>query len=151
MWKKLKDDSGFTFIELLMVFVVLGILGQLTTLFVIDVKSRTYDLTAFSDGRNLVTVVRDNFVDRADVDYTHNPGDGSDVGDVDTGGGPRDPVFRLSPGVEATINGDSNPANPGLGFVAATVYHTFGTEEGGGRRQYTFIIDELGNDVLATF
>jgi prepilin-type N-terminal cleavage/methylation domain-containing protein len=151
MWKQIKDNRGFTFIELLTVFVVLGILAQLTTLFYMDMWSRSYDLTAFSDGRNLVTVVRDNFVDRADVDYTHNPGDGSDIGDIDTGGGARDPVFTLSPGVEATINGESNPANPLGGFVTATVYHSQGTDEGGGKREYTFIIDESGTDILATY
>ena len=151
MWKKLKDDSGFTFVELLMVFVVLGILAQLTGLFVLDIKSRSYDLTAFSDGRNLVTVVRENFVSRTDVDYTHFPGGGPEIGTVDTGGGPRDPVFRLSPGVEATIIGDSDPTKPLLGFVTAIMYHTSGTEEGGGRREYTFIVDELGNDVLPTY
>jgi len=151
MWKKLKDDSGFTFVELLMVFVVLGILAQLTGLFVLDIKSRSYDLTAFADGRNLVTVVRENFVSRTDVDYTHVPGGGAEIGSVDTGGGPRDPVFKLSPGVEATINGDSDPTNPLGGFVTATTYHTSGTEEGGGRREYTFIVDESGTDILPTY
>jgi prepilin-type N-terminal cleavage/methylation domain-containing protein len=151
MWKKLKDDSGFSIIELMSVMLVIGVLAQLTTLFVFDIWSRSYDLSAFSDGRNFVTVVRDNFVARADVDYTHNPGDGPYIGAVDTGGGAREPVFKLSPGVEATINGDSNPTNPLGGFVTATVYHNTGTEEGGGRREFTFIIDESGNDVLATF
>ena len=151
MWKVLKDNKGFSFIELLSVLVVLGILAQLTGLLVLDMRSRSYDLMAFSDGRNMVTIVRDNFVARADVDYTHNPGDGSAIGAVDTGGGARTPVFNMSPGVEATINGESNPATPGMGFVTATVYHTSGTKEGGGRRQFTFIIDELGTDVLATF
>ncbi|MBW2107595.1 MAG: prepilin-type N-terminal cleavage/methylation domain-containing protein [Deltaproteobacteria bacterium] len=150
-----QDDRGFTLIELLMVFIVLGILAQMTTLVVLDMKSRSHDLMALSDGRNLVTVIRDNFVDLVDVDYTHNPGDGPNIGTVDTGGAPRtEPVFRLSPGVDVTLTGKSDPTAPGTGFVQGTFYHTDGTDDPitpSGKREFYFVVDELGTDVLATF
>lgn len=154
MREKLQNDKGFTLIEMLMVFIVLGILAQMTSLVVIDLKSRSHDLMAISDGRNLVTVIRDNFVDLADVDYTHNPGDGRDIGTVDTGGAARSPVFTLSPGVEVTLTGKSDPALPGTGLVVATLYHTAGTTDTttpSGKREFYYLIDELGTDVLATF
>ncbi len=154
MLEKLKDNRGFTFIELLMVFVVLGILAQIGMTFMLDLRSRSSDVTALSDGRHLVTVVRNNFVNLDDVDYTHNPGDGSDIGAIDTLGTPRDPVFTLSSGVEVTITGESDPSLPGTGIAVATIYHTSGTADGttaSGRREFFFVVDELGEDTLATF
>ncbi len=155
MLEKVQNESGFTVIELLMVMLILGLLAQMSMTFWIDLQSRSHDVAAISDGRNLVTVVRNNFVNLDDVDYTHAPGGGSDIGTVDTGGAarPEGPVFTMSPGVEATITGDSDPSNPGSGLVVATIYHTSGTKEAtaSGRREYFFTIDELGADILATF
>ena len=154
MFGKLKDNKGFTFIELLMVFIVLGILAQISLTFMIDLRSRSSDVTALSDGKNLVTVVRNNFINLDDVNYTHNPADGPDIGAMDVGGSPRPAVFTLSPGVEVTITGTSDPANPGTGLVVATFYHTSGTTDGttgSNRREFYYVVDELGSDVLATF
>ena len=76
MLQKLKDNRGFTFIELMMVMIVLGIIAQIALVFMIDLRSRSSDLLAMSDGRNLVTVARANFVNLDDVKYDHNPGEG---------------------------------------------------------------------------
>jgi len=155
MLKTLKNSEGFTMIELFMVFAVLGILAQISLTFMIDLRSRSSDVTALSDGKNLVTVFRNNFIARDDVDYTHNPGDGPDIGTVTTDGGARPPVFTLSPGVEAEITGKSDPNVPGAGLVVVTLYHQSGTKTGppsaSGRRELYFVVDELGEDTLATF
>jgi prepilin-type N-terminal cleavage/methylation domain-containing protein len=155
MLGKLKNNRGFTLIELLMVFVVMGIMAQMGLTFVLDLKSRSSDIMAISDGRNFVTVVRNNFVYRDDVDYTHNPGDGSNLGTVDTSGNPRPegPVFTMSPGVEVTINGDSDPDDD-ANIVVATFYHSAGTADAGsgsGKREFYYVIDQLGDDILATY
>jgi len=160
MLEKLKGNRGFTFIELLMVMIVMGILAQISLIFVIDLRSRSSDVLAMSDGRNLVTVARGNFVNLDNVKYDHNPGDGADIGPVDTAGNPRPegPVFTLSPGVKAFITpGSKSPGIPDLGFLEVYLCHESGTKVGAagmtgeGRKEYYYVVDELGTDILATF
>jgi prepilin-type N-terminal cleavage/methylation domain-containing protein len=160
MLKKLKDNRGFTFIELLMVMIVMGIIAQIALVFMIDLRSRSSDLLAMSDGRNLVTIARANFVNLDDVKYDHNPGDGPDIGTLDTGNNPRPdgPVFTLSPGVKAKITaGSESPGTPDLGFLEVYLCHESGTKVGAagmtgeGRKEYYYVVDELGTDILATF
>ena len=50
MLGNLKDNKGFTVIELLMVFIVLGVLAQMAWTFMIDLRTRSYDVTAVADG-----------------------------------------------------------------------------------------------------
>jgi len=156
----LKDNRGFTFVELLMVMVVMGIMAQIALIFMLDLRSRSSDLLAMSDGRNLVTVARGNFVNLDDVKYDHNPGDGSDIGPVDTADNPRPDgaVFTLSPGVRAFITpGSNSPGIPDLGFLEVYLCHVSGTKVGAagmtgeGRKEYYYVVDELGTDILDTF
>ena len=160
MLKKLKDNRGFTFIELLMVMIVMGVMAQIALVFMIDLRSRSSDLLAISDGRNLLTMARGNFVNLDDVKYDHNPGDGSDIGPVDTADNPRaeGPVFTLSPGVRAFITpGSKSPGIPDLGFLEVWLCHVSGTKVGAagmtgeGRKEYYYVVDELGTDTLAMF
>ena len=158
--KTLKDNRGFTFIELLMVMIVLGIIAQIALIFTIDLRSRSSDVMALSDGRNLVTIARGNFINLDDVKYDHNPGDGPDIGSLDTAGNPRPdgPVFTLSPGVKAKITaGSESPGIANLGFLEVYLCHESGTKVGAagmtgeGRKEYYYVVDELGTDILATF
>jgi prepilin-type N-terminal cleavage/methylation domain-containing protein len=158
MLEKLKGNRGFTFIELLMVMIVMGIMAQIALVFMIDLRSRSSDLLAMSDGRNLVTIARGNFVNLDNVKYDHNPGDGPEIGTLDTGNNPRPdgPVFTLSPGVKAKITGESTGA-PDWGFLEVYLCHESGTKVGAagmtgeGRKEYYYVVDELGTDTLATF
>lgn len=160
MLKKLKENRGFTFIEMLSVMIVLGILAQISLMFMLDLRSRSSDLMAMSDGRNLVTIVKGNFVNLDDVNYKHAPGQGPDIGTKDTSNNlrPDGPVFTLSPGVRAFItNGSESPGIPNLGYFEAWLAHESGTKVGGvtqtglGTKEYYYVVDELGSDILATF
>jgi prepilin-type N-terminal cleavage/methylation domain-containing protein len=151
MWNKLKDHRGFTLIELLSVFIVLGIVAQMALVFVLDMKSRSHDVMAISDGRNLFTAVRNNFVNLDDVDYTQVSG--SDLGVQTTGGAPRSPVFTLSPGVRVrTIAGTSG--TPDLGFFQVYLYHESGTDlpTPSGKKEFYYLASEVADQfILAEF
>ena len=146
MLGKLIDNKGFTFIELLMVFVVLGILSQIALTFMIDLRSRSSDVMAITDGKNLITAVRNNFVNLEDVDYTKI--NGSDIGVETTGGGSRLPVLTLSPGVNVVVTGGSESnGTPDTGFFEAWLYHENGTDDpasttGCGKREFYYYADE---------
>jgi len=62
----IKDKRGFTFVELLMVFIILAALAQVGLIFFLDLRTRSSDVMAVSDGRNLVSIVRNNFVNLDD-------------------------------------------------------------------------------------
>ena len=151
MWKQLKDHRGFTLIELLMVFIVIGIMAQMTLVFVLDMQSRSHDVMAISDGRNLFTAVRDNFVNLEDVDYTQVSG--AAVGVQTTGGAGRAPVFTLSPGVKIrTIAGSSG--TPDMGFFQVYLYHESGTDfpTPSGKKEFYYLASEVADQyVLAEF
>ena len=146
MLGKLIDNKGFTFIELLMVFVVLGILSQIALTFMIDLRSRSSDVMAITDGKNLITAVRNNFVNLEDVDYTKI--NGSDIGVETTGGDSRLPVLTLSPGVNVVVTGGSESnGTPDTGFFEAWLYHENGTDDpasttGCGKREFYYYADE---------
>ncbi len=147
--KRLRNNRGFTFIELLMVIIVLGILAQMALTFALDLRTRSSDITAISDGRNLITIVRDNFISLENVDYEHNPGDGPEIGTVDTGANPRPPIFTLSAGVRAKITSDSeSPGAPQKGYFNAVLYHINGTDDPvspSGKREFLYVADEKFN------
>ncbi|MBW1860311.1 MAG: prepilin-type N-terminal cleavage/methylation domain-containing protein, partial [Deltaproteobacteria bacterium] len=58
MFGKLRDNKGFTMVELMMVMICLGILIQMAWNFLGDMRTRSSDIAAVADGRNLITVVR---------------------------------------------------------------------------------------------
>jgi len=149
-------NKGFTLIELLMVFIVLGILSQIALVFMLDLRTRSHDVMALADGRNLVTVVRNNFVNLEDVNYEHDPSDGQEIGTVDTSANPREPVFTLSPGVRARIEtGSRSNGIPEDGYFEAFLYHEGGTSDpvpSSGKREFWFIADETtGQYKLPTY
>jgi len=151
VWEQFKNHRGFTLIELLMVFIVIGILAQMTLVFVLELKARTHDVMAISDGRNLFTTVRENFVNLEDVDYTQV--NGSEVGVQTTGGAARSPVFTLSPGVRIReIAGTSG--TPDMGFFQVYLFHEGGTDypTGSGKKEFYYLASEPADQyILAEF
>jgi hypothetical protein len=156
MLGNLKGNKGFTFVELFIVFVILGVLAQMAWTFLIDLRSRSYDVTAVADGKNLITIVRNNFVNLDDVDYTKI--NGSEVGVETIGGVARPPVITLSPGVRVVVTaGSESTGFPDSGFFEAWLYHENGTDDsasttGCGKQEFYYLADEE-NDLysLATF
>ncbi len=154
MLEKIRNNRGFTMIELLMVFIVLGILAQISLVFLMDLRSRSFDTMAISDGRNFMTTVRANFANLEDVDYTEV--DGSDIGVQTTGGGTRPPVFTLSPGVNIRFEpgNHSSTGTPEEGYFEASLFHTNGTAAStdSGRREYYYMASEAASTyIIATF
>jgi len=137
-------------VELLMAMVILGILLQMSLAFFIDLRKRAFDASALADGKNLMTVVANSFIGLDDVDYTHVPADGSQIGVLDTGGAPRPPMFTFSPGVRAVVFGNS-PGIPNDGLVTARVFHVSGTDDAtpSGKREFLFMIDEMTSMISA--
>ena len=150
--RNLRNEKGFTLIELMMVMIVLGILAQMSTIFALDIRDRAFDAVALSDGKNLMTVAGNTFLALEDVDFDHTPADGSDVGIFDTGGVLRPgPVFTMSPGVRAIISGESG-LTAGTGTITAFVFHTKGTDDplslgGSGKREFYFHLDEMTSTI----
>jgi prepilin-type N-terminal cleavage/methylation domain-containing protein len=153
MLGKLKDNKGFSLLELLVVLLILGIMAQMTSIFVLDLKTRSSDLMAISDGRNLMTIIRDNFVNLEDVDYTQTNGSGIGVRTV--GGVNRQPVFSLSSGVGFRIEaGSQSDGTAENGYFEAYLYHTGGTSDTtvSGKREFYYLADEAFDAyTIATF
>lgn len=150
------NNRGFTFVELLMVFIVLAALSQVGLVYWLDLRTRSSDVMAISDGRNLVNLVRSNFVNLDNVKYDHNPGDGDEIGDVDVSNNARPPVFILSPGVRARIvNGSESPGVAEQGYFEAYLYHIDGTNDAmsvSGKREFYYVADEASDLYsIATF
>lgn len=142
-----KNEKGFTFIELMMVFVILGILAQISFTFAIDLRQRTYDSVALADGKNLLTVATNAFVGLEDISFDCVGCSGA-IGDRTSGGDARNPIFTLSEGVKVIMTGQSGTA--GTGFIEAFVYHDRGSNDpdspgGSGKREFYFLFDEALN------
>jgi prepilin-type N-terminal cleavage/methylation domain-containing protein len=151
MFKKLKGNSGFTVIEMAMVLIMLGILTQMAWSFLADMRRRSSDVAAVADGRNLVTVVRGNFINLDSVNYTHSPDQGSEIGTLDRDNNSRPPVFTLSPGVRVRIEAGSESGVPQQGYYEAYLFHENGTEDAttsSGKREFWYCADEV-NEIFS--
>jgi prepilin-type N-terminal cleavage/methylation domain-containing protein len=145
MLRKLRENKGFTMIELLMVIICLTVLVQMAWNFLGDMRRRSYDVTAVADGRNLFTVVRGNFINLDDVSYEHAPGDGPDIGTKDTSNNPRPAIFTLSSGVRARIAANTRSGVPEDGYFDAVLFHEAGTDDPttlSGRKEYWYFAEE---------
>jgi prepilin-type N-terminal cleavage/methylation domain-containing protein len=146
MLKRIKGSSGFTFIEIMMVMIMLGVLTQMAWNFMGDVRKRSSDIAAVADGRNLITVVRANFINLDNVQYDHDPDDGQAIGTVDRNGNPRPPVFTLSPGVRARVVNNCYSGIATQGYYEAFLFHINGTPDASpsGKREFWYLADEVG-------
>lgn len=152
---KINNEDGFTLIELMIVVVIVGILAQMATFFALDIRKRTFDAVALTDGKNLMTVAAGTFIALEDVDFTHDPSEGSNIGttlytDPTIS---RPPIFTMSPGVRAEIVGSSGLI-AGTGFIDAFVFHENGTDDAGalsgnGKREFYFSLDEMTSAITS--
>ncbi len=138
----LGNTKGFTLIELMIVIATIGILASIAVMNYNPLKHKAYDTIALSDARNLVDAIIDAALNGEDVNYAKVAAGGA-VGDKDNSDNPRTPVFVLSPGVEATITGNSQQLPDGkTTIVQVTIYHIKGTPDGGGTKQFSCGVNE---------
>ncbi|MBU1056266.1 MAG: prepilin-type N-terminal cleavage/methylation domain-containing protein [Proteobacteria bacterium] len=143
---KLKENKGFTLMELMVIMAIIGILVVIASDMFVSSRAKAYDSAALGDGRQLLTAVMDSIVSYDDVDYSHNPEDGVRIGEkTATDGASRDPVLILSPNTKALIEDNSSD---GFVRIEATLYSDGGTPDTinldsiAGRREFYCIIDE---------
>lgn len=143
--KHLKDTNGFTLMELMVVVALIGILTSFAVYSYLPARAKALDANAIADARNLVASVVNATMNKEDVDYT-KVNTGGAVGDKDTAGNNRKPIFVLSNGVAAVIVGDSIQApNGNTTIFSAIIYHTGGTTDPfsmSGKKEYTCSVDE---------
>ena len=132
----LKNNHGFTLMELCMVIAIIGLLATIAIENYMESRRHMADAAALAEAQGLGKAVLNTFIDDNDVDLTHNIADGRQIGALDNSGNARKPIFNLSPVMEATINGSSNWMGSGSGYVEATIEHPLGS------KQYFLVIDE---------
>ena len=130
------DRQGFTMTELVVVIAIVCVLASIAIKSYMDSRMHMMDAAALAEARGLGKSVINVFLDGGDVDLTHNPGDGPQIGALDTGGNSRKPVFHMSDEMEALIFGSSDFGGTGKGSCEAWVSHPLGS------RTYYLLIDE---------
>ena len=135
----LKNNRGFTLMELCIVIAIIGLLATVAIENYMDSRRHMADAAALAEAQGLGKAVLNSFIEDNDVDLTHNIGDGRQVGALDNSGNARKPIFQLSPVMEVTINGSSNWMGSGNGYIEAIFEHPFGS------KQYFLVIDEANS------
>jgi type II secretory pathway pseudopilin PulG len=139
--------------ELMVVIAILGVLGAISSLWMMDTFHSARDTAALSDAKNLITIINNNFLDNESIRYDSLSADGSQIGVMEEDGTtPRVSVYGLSPGVEIKFITTPNISskNPDVqGFFDAWLYHPMGTPDpldlslsGVGRKVIQCAIDE---------
>lgn len=155
--KPLKDAKGFTLMELMVVVALIGVLAAIAIFNFMPARAKAADSAAMSDARNIVNSVVDAIMNNADVRF-NNFNTGGPVGNIDTAGNPRTPIYVLSPGVAAIISGGSDQAPGGNNTIfTAIIYHTGGTPDplsvsGGGKKEFFCSVDEdAGTSIVPSY
>ncbi len=150
------NNGGFTLMELFIVVAIMSLLSAAALLSLTDSRKKAFDTMALRDAMSLITVVHNNIFEDLDIDYTHNAGDGSRIGTKEIGGTLRDPVFILSPGVQAVLSGFSSRDE--ISNVDIYVFHNGGTMVGEmllpgitAKKVFAVNIDEETGDVTTSF
>jgi prepilin-type N-terminal cleavage/methylation domain-containing protein len=151
----LNDSKGFTLMELMVVIAIIASLSAFAMLNYVPTRAKALDSAAFSDARNIVSSVVDATMNHADVDFT-KVNTGGPVGDTDTAGNPRTPVYTLSPGVFAVITGGSDQGLDGKTTIfSAIIYHSGGSSDpltlSGKKEFYCSVDEDAGTSTVPNF
>ena len=137
---KLKDQSGFTLIELVMVILILSCLITLSLYLFRDIKERSADMQALAEGKNLLTAASDVFLANEDVLFTSADPHTGPVGTLKSDGvTARNSIYTISANIRATLTGKSTPQLGGR-FLTYFIW----SAQGSGVKYY-FEIDEDNN------
>jgi prepilin-type N-terminal cleavage/methylation domain-containing protein len=136
-----KNNCGFTLLELMVVIAIVGVLASIAINSFMITRSKVLDAAALADTQSLGKVVINVFLDKGDVDLTHNEGDAPQIGTLDTSGNARKSIFTLSNGLQAEITGNTNWGGSGLGMFVAEIWHP------GDTKRYDLVIDEAAETV----
>jgi prepilin-type N-terminal cleavage/methylation domain-containing protein len=157
-----KANQGFTLVELLVVFLILAILSQMALMYLSDIRKRSSDAVAISEGRGLINAISQAFLDQSDVKMQHGSGLGGGpgaagatgaVGTLTLSDNPRTPIYSLTDKVKADIEhiiGD--PASPFDDVVTVSVWHMEGSSFTGAganndqRKEFTYMLNLATND-----
>ena len=138
-----KNNSGFSFIELMAVMAIIAVLASIAITSFITTRTKVLDAAAFAETQSLGKAVLSGFLDGIDVNLVHLEGGGAEIGALDTSGNGRTPIFTLSNGMQAQIVGNSSSGGPDSGKCEAIVWHQNGT------KSYWLFIDEA--DQITSF
>ena len=153
---KVKNQNGFTLIELIVVTAIIGILAALGASYFGYAKNRSADSQAFVESRHLMTAVNDAFLNMEDIDFdTPDAGVTGPIGNKIAGGlpGSRPAVFTLSSEVRARLDGEST-TGAGGGYLVGYIWNINGTNDDGtdgtasGKKEYYYFIEEDSNTIL---
>lgn len=149
------DQAGFTLVELMVAFMIVAILSTIGMYYYADVRARSADSQAFTEGRGMVTALNDAFLAEEDVYF----GDGSTVvagsgvGSLESDGSTsRTPIFTVSTDIRVRLDGDNDSSVAGDGYIMAEVWNITGSDDAttpSGKKEYTYIIDE-GSGTVST-
>lgn len=132
--KILREQNGWTLIELVTVMATIGMLAAMSMNYAIDFLRTTRDTAAMSDAQNIMTIVYKNFTSKDSVNYnaTENFNNRLAIGTETAAGVARPPVFTLSPDVKLSFDpSDTNRsyADGTPGFFHGWFFHPFGSKD----------------------
>ena len=146
----LKEKSGFTLVELMVVIAIISILTAMGFNYYGIFKQRAGDSQAYAEGRNLITAINDAFLSQQDINFSvFVDGSSGPVGDVTMGGTDRPAVFNLSSEVRGRISGESYTSPGQAYFFDAYIYSINGSNwpwpSVSGKKEYHYEIREWGS------
>ncbi len=131
-----KDMRGYTLLELMVSIAIVTILAATAYYSMIDSRRRTQEIVAMAEATGLGKTVISALADGADINFAHEPVDGSAFGGEDTSGNARQPIFFFSKGVRADVEGSTSYPPTGMAYCQATVWYA------NSDKPFTFMLDE---------
>lgn len=141
---RLKQDNGFSLIELMVVIVIIAILASIGIINFRAFRAKAYDAVALADARNFIDSAVMATLNNEDVLYQTGAAGApltGPLGNEDTSNNPRPPVFVISNGVVAEI---TEVLGGSTLDMQADIYHV----RGSGRRFSCSVDEESGMTVL---